>query len=246
MILGIDVGASGIKGALVDLEKGKLLGERFRVPTPHPSTPLAMSEAFAEVVHFFGHKDSVGCGFPSIVKNGVALSAANIDESWIGTNIEEVFGKACGCRVFATNDADAAGVAEMRYGVGKGEDGLVFLITIGSGLGSAMFYKGMMVPNTELGHLIWKNGKAVEQYASSGARERLKISRKDWADCFNEYLIHMERLFTPDLFILGGGESKFFESYRHQLHTQARVLPAKMLNNAGIIGAAAYAAEQQP
>jgi polyphosphate glucokinase len=243
-ILGIDVGASGIKGALVDLKKGKLSGERFRVPTPQPATPQAMAEAFAEVVRYFNYSGPVGCGFPSIVKNGVCLSAANIDPAWIGTNIEEIFGKACGCPVFATNDADAAGVAEMRHGVGKGENGLVFLITIGSGLGSALFYKGMMVPNTELGHLLWKNGKAAELWCSSGARERLKIGRKEWARRFNEYLNHMERLFSPDLFILGGGESKYFEQYQQFFDIKARITPAQLLNNAGIIGAAAYAAEQ--
>jgi polyphosphate glucokinase len=242
-ILGIDVGASGIKGALVDLGQGKLQGERFRVPTPHPSTPDAMAAAFAEVAEFFNYKGRIGCGFPAIVKRGVALSAANIDAGWIGTNAEEILGRYTGCEVFVTNDADAAGVAEMRYGVGKGEQGLVMLITIGTGLGSALFYKGELVPNTELGHLLWKGGKSAERYASSGARERLKISRQDWADRFNEYLLHLERLFSPDLFILGGGESKFFEQYKHQLHTQARVIPAKLLNNAGIIGAAAYAAE---
>lgn len=243
-ILGIDVGASGIKGALVDLHKGKLHGERFRVPTPQPSTPDAMATAFAEMVDFFNYKGKVGVGFPSIVKNGVALSAANIDQSWIGTNIEKVFSDATGCTVFATNDADAAGVAEMRHGIGKNENGLVLLITIGTGLGTALFYNDVLVPNTELGHLIWKNNKPVEQYCSSGARERLKISRKEWADRFNEYLIHLERLFSPDLFILGGGESKFYEQYKTQLHTKARVVPAKLLNNAGIIGAAAYAHEQ--
>lgn len=244
-ILGIDVGASGIKGALVDLEQGKLYGERFRVPTPKPSTPASMAGAFSEIVAFFDYKGIVGCGFPAIVKNGRALSAANIDSNWIGTNVEEVFGKTSGTKVFATNDADAAGVAEMRYGMGKGEQGLVFLITIGTGLGTALFYKGMLVPNTELGHVLWKNGKSAELYCSSGARERLKISRKDWADRFNQYLLHLERLFSPDLFILGGGESKFFESFKDQLRTQARVVPAKLLNNAGIIGAAAYAAEQE-
>mgnify|MGYP000852623328 FL=1 len=243
-ILGIDVGASGIKGALVDLDSGRLYGERFRVPTPQPSTPQTMSEAFSEIVDFFNYEGIVGCGFPAIVKNGVALSAANIDHSWIGTSIEETFGKSGNTRVFATNDADAAGVAEMRYGVGKGESGLVFLITIGTGLGTALFYKGMLVPNTELGHVLWKNGKSAELYCSSGARERLKISRKEWAGRFNEYLHHLERLFTPDLFVLGGGESKFFDSYKDQLTTNARVVPAKLLNNAGIIGAAAYAAEQ--
>ncbi|HMX41204.1 MAG TPA: ROK family protein [Saprospiraceae bacterium] len=243
MVLGIDVGASGIKGAMVDLDKGKLSGERFRVPTPHPSTPSAMAAAVAEITEFFAYKGIVGCGFPSIVKNGTALSAANIDPAWVGTNIEQVFAQATGCQFFVTNDADAAGVAEMRYGVGQGENGLVFLITIGTGLGSALFYKGVLVPNTELGHLMWRNGKSAELYASSGARERLKISRKEWAERFNEYLVHMERLFSPDLFILGGGESKFFEQYKDQLHTQARVVPAKLLNNAGIIGAAAYAME---
>lgn len=243
-ILGIDVGASGIKGALVDLDKGKLYGERFRVPTPQPSTPEAMAGAFAEITQFFNYKGVVGCGFPALVKNGVAQSAANIDKSWVGTSIETVFGGSTGCRVYATNDADAAGMAEMRYGIGKSEKGLVIMITIGTGLGSAIFYKGVMIPNTELGHLKWNNGKSVELYASSGARERLKISRKEWAGRFNEYLQHLELLFSPDLFILGGGESKFFDSYKHLLETNARVIPAKLLNNAGIIGAAAYASEQ--
>jgi len=243
-ILGIDVGASGIKGAVVDVEKGKLQGERFRVPTPQPSTPKAMSAAFSEIVEFFNYKGPVGCGFPSIVKNGVANSAANIDKNWIGTSIEKVFGEACGNQVFATNDADAAGVAEMRHGMGRGENGLVLLITIGTGLGSALFYKGELIPNTEFGHLLWKHGKSAEAWCSSGARSKLKISRSEWADRFNEYLNHLELLLSPDLFILGGGESKFFEQYKHQLITQARVVPAKLLNNAGIIGAAAYAAEK--
>ncbi len=242
-ILGIDVGASGIKGAVVDVSTGKLQGERFRVPTPQPSTPKAMSGAFAEIIDFFNYKGPVGCGFPSIVKNGVANSAANIDKHWIGTNIEKVFGEASGCRVFATNDADAAGMAEMRHGIGQGENGLVLLITIGTGLGSALFFKGELIPNTEFGHLLWKHGKSAEAWCSSGARSKLKISRSEWADRFNEYLNHLELLFSPDLFILGGGESKYFEQYKHQLQTKARVVPAKLLNNAGIIGAAAYALE---
>jgi len=244
-ILGIDVGASGIKGALVDLESGKLSGERFRVPTPQPSTPAAMAGAVAEITDFFNYKGIIGCGFPSIVKNGVSESAANIDPSWIGTSIEEVFSQATGQRVFATNDADAAGIAEMKYGMGRGEMGSVILITIGTGLGSALFWRGEMIPNTEFGHLLWKNGKIAERYCSASARERLKISRSEWADRFNEYLLHLELLFSPDLFILGGGESKFFPQVKHQFHTKARIVPAKLLNNAGIIGAAAYAAAKQ-
>jgi polyphosphate glucokinase len=245
-ILGVDVGASGIKGALVDLANGKLLGERFRVPTPQPATPAAMAIAFAEIVEFFNYRGLVGVGFPAIVKHGEAHSAANIDPSWIGTNIEHVFGHRTGTQVRATNDADAAGVAELHYGAGRGELGVVLLITIGTGLGSALFYRGELVPNTELGHVLWKNGKSAELYCSSGARERLKISRAEWADRFNEYLLHLERLFSPDLFILGGGESKYFDVYKHQLKTQARIVPAKLLNNAGIIGAAAYAQTRKP
>jgi polyphosphate glucokinase len=240
-ILGIDVGASGIKGALVDLKNGKLHGERFRVPTPQPSTPAAMAGAFAEIVEYFDYQGVIGCGFPALIKHGISQTAANIDKSWVGANVEQVFGEASGCKVYVTNDADAAGVAEMHYGVGKGENGLVVLITIGTGLGSAIFFNGAMIPNTELGHLKWNNGKSAELYCSSGARERLKISRKDWARRFNEYLQHLELLLSPDLFILGGGESKFFETYQDLLVTQARILPAKLLNNAGIIGAAAYA-----
>jgi len=243
-ILGIDVGASGVKGALVDVNNGKLSGERFRVPTPQPSTPEALAGAFSEIVAFFNYKGPIGCGFPAIVKKGTALSAANIDKSWIGTSIEQTFGNACGCPVFATNDADAAGIAEMKFGVGKGEAGVAILITIGTGLGTVIFNNGVMLPNTELGHLIWKHGQAAERYCSSGARERLKISRKEWADRFSEYLQHLEFLFSPDLFILGGGESKFFEQFKDQLQVKARVTPAKLLNNAGIIGAAVYAAEQ--
>ena len=244
-ILGIDVGASGIKGALVSLEKGQLSGERYRVPTPQPATPADMAAAFAEIVRFFEYKGPVGCGFPAIVKNGIACSASNIDDSWIGVDIQKIFSEACGCPVFATNDADAAGVAEMRFGMGREERGLVLLITIGTGLGSALFYKGELIPNTELGHVLWKKNTTAEEWCSSGARARLKISRKVWAGRFNKYLLHLELLFSPDVFILGGGESKYFDQFQNQLHTQARVVPAKLLNNAGIIGAASYAFENQ-
>jgi polyphosphate glucokinase len=243
-ILGIDVGASGVKGALVDLKNGTLSGERFRVPTPQPSVPDALAGVFCEIIRFFKYEGIVGCGFPAIVKNGIAYSAANIDPAWIGASVEETLGKACGNRVYATNDADAAGIAEMRYGAGKGQHGLVMMITIGTGLGTALFYKGMLIPNTELGHLIWRNHRPVEMYCSSGARERLKIGRKEWARRFNEYLHHLDRLFSPDLYILGGGESKFYDSYKDILDPKAPVVPAKLLNNAGIIGAAVYAAEQ--
>lgn len=244
-ILGIDVGASGIKGALVDIEKGKLVGERFRIPTPNPSTPEAIAETCAEMIRYFNYSGLVGVGFPAIVKNGVALSASNIDKSWIKTSINQAIMRAApNCQVFATNDADAAGIAEMRHGAGKGEQGLVMMITIGTGLGSALFYREMLIPNTELGHVIYPKKEAAERYASSGAREKLKISRKEWAERFNGYLQHLERLFTPDLFIVGGGESKLFDQFAERLRISARVVPARLLNNAGIIGAAMFAKEE--
>ena len=240
-VLGIDVGGSGVKGALVNLDKGRLSGERFRIPTPKPATPEAVSEAVREIVQFFNYSGPVGCGFPSIVKNGVAMTAANIDERWIGVNIERIFGKETNCSFAATNDADAAGIAEMHYGAGKGNKGVVLMITIGTGIGTALFNNGQLIPNTEFGHVYWHNKKPVENFCSSGARERLKISRKEWAKRFNAYLHHLERLLSPDLFILGGGESKHFDKYKELLDPEAPVVPAQLLNNAGIIGAAAYA-----
>jgi polyphosphate glucokinase len=245
LILGIDVGASGIKGALVDIEKGRLSGERFRIPTPAPSTPGAIAEACAEMIRYFNYTGIVGVGFPAIVKNGVALSASNIDDSWIGTNINQAIMRvAPNCVVYSTNDADAAGVTEMRFGAGTKEQGLVLMITIGTGLGSALFYRGMLVPNTELGHVIYPKKTIAEKYASSGAREKAKMSRKEWADRFDGYLKHMERLFSPDLIILGGGESKLFDQYKERLRTKCRLMPAQLMNNAGIIGAALYANEE--
>ena len=183
----------------------------------------------------------IGCGFPSIVKNGICGSAANISQEWLGQDIQKRFTEASGCPVFATNDADAAGVAEMQCGIGLGEKGVVILLTIGTGIGSAVFQNGILLPNTEFGHLIWPKKEIAEASISSGARERLKMSRTDWAIRFNKYLKHLELLFSPDLFILGGGESKNFESYKQNFDVKTRVVQAQLLNNAGIIGAAAYA-----
>jgi polyphosphate glucokinase len=239
-ILGVDVGASGIKGALVDLETGKLLGDRVRLVTPEPSTPQAMAEAFAELVRTIGYRGPVGCGFPAIVKKGVALSAANIDKSWIGYNIETAFSAVSGCTVKALNDADAAGLAEVHYGDDENENGVVMLLTLGTGIGSALFVEGQLVPNTELGHLFLNN-RVAEHYAANSVRENESLSWEEWAARLNEYLRHLERLFSPDLFILGGGVSKEFADFGHLLHTKARVKPAKLLNNAGIVGAAAFA-----
>ena len=241
--LGIDVGASGIKGAIVDIEKGVLVSERFRIPTPQPSKPKNVAIAFSEVVKHFGWKGkTIGCGFPAVVKKGIACTAANIHKSWIGTNIAEIFTEQCGCPVVVRNDADVAGIAAMRFGAGKNVEGTVLVITIGSGLGSALFRDGALVPNTEFGHIYLKGHIDIaEHYASDNARKRKGLSWKSWGSRFNKYLKHIEFILAPDLIILGGGASKYFTTYEKHFKLETKVLPAILLNNAGIIGAAVHA-----
>lgn len=245
-VLGVDVGASGIKGGIVDVKTGELLTERLRIPTPLPATPNKMADTFVELLKLHGWKGLVGCGFPSIVKKGVAHSAANIDAAWKGTNIEKVFGKASGLTVKALNDADAAGIAEMRFGAGKKVKGIVIVITIGSGLGSSIFLNGQLLTNTELGHIYLKGQDNIaEHYASSGAKKRLDLSWEDWAKRFNHYLKHIEHIFSPDMIILGGGASKRFNRFEDIITINTKVVPAKLLNNAGTIGAACHAYENK-
>lgn len=241
LILGVDVGASGIKGALVDMVKGKMVTERFRVPTPSPATPKNMAKAFKQVVEHFDYSGPVGCGFPAIIKNNVAKSASNIDKSWIDVDISEVFEKEAGCPVFVTNDADAAGVAEMNFGLGKGKKGVVVLITIGTGLGSAMFIDGKLIPNTEFGHFYLKDqSKVAEAYAADSIRKKKDLSWSEFGKRFNEYLEVLERITSPNLIILGGGSSKKFDNFKKKIKIETEVVPAELRNEAGIIGAATY------
>jgi polyphosphate glucokinase len=242
-LLGIDVGASGIKGAIVDLETGKFIGERFRVPMPEPSTPENAAKAIVEIVQKFNYSGKIGVGFPSVVKNGVAKTAANLDNSWIGCNIETVIGAATGCRVIALNDADAAGLAEMRFGIGKGKMGTVVLITIGTGLGSAVFTDGHLLRNTEFGHIWMKKELIAEKYAADSVRKNEDLSWKKWGKRFNEYLERVELYLQPTLILLGGGSSKYFKEYKAQITIETPVMPAELLNTAGIVGAAVYASE---
>ena len=237
--LGIDVGGSGIKGALVDLKKGKLLTERYRVPTPQPSLPGKVAKAFNEVVEHFEWDDIIGVGFPSIMKNGYSLTAANIHKKWVNANAEKILSKGCGCEVIIANDADLAGLAEVKYGAGKNVNGTVLLITIGSGLGSGLFLNGELVPNTELGHLYLRDMKVIaERWAADSVRKKEELTWDEWGKRFNVYLNHLELLFSPDLFILGGGGSKKFDNFSHLLDVNAKVVPAQLRNEAGIIGAA--------
>jgi polyphosphate glucokinase len=236
-ILGIDVGGTGIKGAPVDTDDGKLLEERFRVVTPQPATVDDVVECIGQVAEHFNWKGEIGCGFPSVVKKGTIYTAANIDKSWIGVNAKEQIEHRTQCRTHMINDADAAGLAEMHFGAGKDNKGVVFLITIGTGLGTALFVNGELIPNTELGHLSIR-GKDAEDRASNRIRLEKELSWKQWSKRFNEYLVEVERLFWPDLIILGGGLSKSTAKFTPHLTVQAPVVPAQMLNEAGIIGAA--------
>jgi polyphosphate glucokinase len=239
--LGIDVGGSGIKGAPVDMTTGKLRTERFRIPTPQPATPAAMMEIMAEIVRHFDWSGPIGCGFPAVIRGGTAHTAANIDPAWIGTPIEAELARLLGRPVKVLNDADAAGIAEMRWGAGvewTGEgSGVVLILTFGTGIGSALFVDGRLVPNTEFGH-IEVRGKEGEHRAADSVRERKELSWKQWARRVDEYIDHLERLVWPDLIIVGGGVSANADKFLPLLTTRAKIVPAQMRNNAGIAGAA--------
>ncbi|TAK40253.1 MAG: ROK family protein [Saprospiraceae bacterium] len=244
-IFGIDVGGTNTKGAIVDLGKGELISERIKVPTPVPSKPEAVAKVVAELVRQAGYKGKlIGCGFPSIVKDGVCHSAANIDAEWKGVNINKLFSKIIGAKVITTNDADAAGLAEMRYGKGKNVKGNVLLVTIGTGLGTALFTDGILVPNTEFGHCTLHN-MIAEHYVSGTARKAENMTWKEFGNRFNEFLEMVNRLTSPNLIILGGGISNFYRQFRKYLTVDTRVKAAKMFNHAGIIGAALYAYEKK-
>lgn len=239
--LGIDVGATGIKGAVVNLETGELITERIKIPTPKPATPESVTEVVKELIDKIGYDgDLVGCGFPSIIKDGVCFSAANIHKSWKGTNVASLFSEATGKEFIVTNDADAAGISEMTYGIGRGRMGSVILITIGSGLGSALFTNEHLVENTEFGH-IPLHGDIAEKYVSNFARKKLNLSWEEFGTRFNEYLKLVDRLLSPNLIILGGGVSRRYEFYSEYIKVDTEVTTAQMFNHAGIIGAALHA-----
>ena len=236
-ILGIDVGGSGIKGAPVNITTGELLAERFRIKTPKGAEPQPVAEVVAEIADSFKWKGPIGIGFPAPIKAGVTLMAANVSEKWVGTNADELFTKVTGCNCTMINDADAAGLAEMEFGAGKGQPGTVIMITLGTGIGTAIFHRGKLLPNTEFGHLEM-NGRDAEHRASDAARKREDLSWKKYAKRLNKYLAEMEKLFWPNLFIIGGGISKKSEKFIPLLEIETPVIPAQFLNEAGIVGAA--------
>jgi len=246
--LGIDIGGTGIKAALVDTATGELVTKRIRAKTPHPATPKDVAARVREVVDTVAQERQladdlpVGCGLPSPVKDGVVMTAANIDKKWIGVSASELISDALGRRVHVVNDADAAAMAEVRIGAGRNCAGTVLLLTIGTGIGSGLVVGGQLVPNTEFGHIEIK-GRDAETRLSGAARERRKLRWKAWAEEFDEYLARLDAYLWPDLIILGGGVSKMIERFGENLHTRAPLVPAQFLNTAGIIGAAMAGAD---
>jgi polyphosphate glucokinase len=240
LAFGIDIGGSGMKAGPVDLGTGELTQDRFKIETPRPATPPAMADVVRQLVEHFGWPGPVGVAFPAVVRNGVAKSAANIDRSWIDIDVDAVFTKAAGRRVHVVNDADAAGLAEVRYGAGRNRRGVVLMLTLGTGIGSGLFVDGALVPNTEFGH-IEMDGREGEAWAAASARERDGLSWKRWAKRLSEYLQRIEALVSPDLVILGGGVSRQADKWLHHLDVDVEIVPAALANEAGIVGAALLA-----
>ncbi|WP_328396952.1 ROK family protein [Streptomyces sp. NBC_00390] len=242
-VFGVDIGGSGIKGAPVDLERGDLAQERHKVLTPHPATPDAVADGVAEVIGHFGWTGPVGITFPGVVTGGVTRTAANVDKGWIDKDAAKLLGdRIGGLPVTILNDADAAGVAEVTFGAGRGRKGTVILLTLGTGIGSAVFIDGRLVPNTELGHLEL-HGHDAEKRASTKAKESEDLTWEHWARRVQKYLAHVEMLFSPELFVIGGGVSRKADKFLPLIEgVRAEIVPAELQNNAGIVGAAMAAA----
>lgn len=238
--LGIDIGGTGVKAATVDTITGEFTSERFRLLTPKPATPQALSATVAEVVKHFQWKENVGCGFPGIIRKDLVHSAAHVSKKWMGQSVKAQFEGVTGCSFTVLNDADVAGLAEARFGAGRDQSGVVLVLTLGTGIGSALLIDGILVPNTEFGH-IELNGHRAEYWAADSVRKAHKLTWKKWANQVNMYLQAMEFYLSPDLIILGGGVSSKHEKFIPYLKVSAPVVPAELRNKAGIVGAATAA-----
>lgn len=236
-ILGIDIGGTGIKGAIIDTNSGEMKTDRLRIPTPQPATPKAMMQTVAKLCKEFNWSGYIGAGFPAAIKHNIVKTASNIDKSWIGRNAAEEIQQVTGCQATVVNDVDAAGYAEVNFGAGKNVDGTVIVAAFGTGIGTAIFTEGMLLPNTELGHLKLK-GMIAERYTSNAAREREDLDWDAFGKRVNKYLKRLEFLFWPDLIVIGGGVSKKYDLYSHKFNLETAIKPAKLKNQAGIIGAA--------
>ena len=238
LLFGLDIGGSGIKGAPVNLETGELAAERFRVETPKPARPEDVAEAVKQVLDHFDWKGPVGVGFPTIVVKGQCKSQSNLHKDWVNVHIDQLFKEHCGNDFVVINDADAAGLAEMTYGAGKGQDGLVVTVTLGTGIGSGVFYDGQLIPNFEFGHLRYKKHKPVEKYAADSIRKKKDLNDRDWADRLNYFFHYVNRVCSPDLIIVGGGASKRWDDLEPLFSGDVPLAVAQTRNEAGIIGAA--------
>lgn len=242
-VLGIDIGGTGIKMGITNVSTGKLLTKRYKHLTPQPATPKAVAKVIGKIMEdrFPDYKGIVGCGFPAIIKKGVAWSATNVDESWYKKNIAKYFKKEFKLDFYVANDADVAGFAELNFGTGNFDrNGLIIFLTVGTGIGSAIFYEGQMIPNTEMGHLLYKDD-IYERHVSNVTRENEDLSWVEWGERFNVYLEHLDRLFSPDTVIIGGGISKKFSKFKKEIKVDYQVIPATLKNEAGVVGAAVYA-----
>tara|TARA_B110000091_G_C13745143_1_gene445140 strand:- start:157 stop:897 length:741 start_codon:yes stop_codon:yes gene_type:complete len=243
-VLGIDIGGSGIKAAIVDTKTGELISERHRIQTPKPATPEAIAKVVKEIVTHFNWKKAVGCSFPTTIVDGKCIHSGNLSEKWLNVRVDKLFKKECKLPFFVSNDADLAGVAEVNLGAGKNEKGVVITITIGTGIGSGLFYNGILIPNLEIGKMLHSDGKIIEFFAADSVRKKEELTLKQWALRFDSLLNYARVVFSPSLIILGGGISKKYDQFKEYLETDVDVKVAKFKNNAGIIGAAMYASQK--
>jgi len=243
-ILGIDIGGSGIKAAIVDTKTGNLLTERHRIPTPKPATPESVSKTVKEMIAHFNWKKEVGCSFPTTIVDGKCIHSGNLSEKWLNVKVDKLFKKECKLPFYVSNDADLAGLAEVNLGAGKNEKGVTIVITIGTGIGSGLFFNQKLIPNLELGKMLHTDGKIIEHFTADSVRKREDLSLKQWAIRFDSLLNYTRIVFSPSLIILGGGISKKYDKFKEYLTTDVTVKVAEFKNNAGIIGAAMYAKQK--
>jgi len=236
-ILGIDIGGTGIKGAIVDTSTGELLTEKFRLKTPKPAKPEEVAKTVHQIADHFNWKGKAGTGFPTPLAHGKCMSGGNLDPDWKGVQVDQLFSKVTGLDFTVINDADAAAEAEMHFGAGKGKSGLVAVITLGTGIGSGLFFNGHLVPNTELGHVSYKD-EAFEKFAADSIRKKEDLSYSKWGRRLNKYFKHIELILSPDLFIIGGGASSKIHKFKDEITINTPIIPAENQNEAGIIGAA--------
>jgi polyphosphate glucokinase len=241
-VLGIDIGGSGIKGAIVDVKTGEMTTDRHRIPTPEPSTPEAVADTIRQIAKKFGWKGPVGIGFPGVMQHGAVKTAANVDNGWLNVDLEKLIEKRTGSKCVAVNDADAAGMAEMKYGAGRKNKGVVIMLTVGTGIGCALFTQGKLVPNCEWGHFCLPGGiDDAEKWASDAARKNFELTWDEWMQRLKTYINYVEDMFWPDLIVIGGGLAKKLKKNGIPFETRTKIVPAQLLNEAGIIGAAVTA-----